>query len=751
MTVVDWLLSMFKKRSSLSRVSMITSRIAKTVTNANADTFRHPILSDEDHNEGCKLGIDTWADTCCAGKHAYVEEFVEGKTVTATGFTSSLGSVTNLPVANIVDAYDATDGTVILLECNNSIYLGVKMSDSLMNPIQVEEVGVRVDTRPKRYYPYEVGCQTLSFPDGTVIPVLYEGVLPYIPIRRPTKEEVHNCRRLELSSRVPWDPFLLDGEFCAVSSGFDSIDMITVMDHLDICDPVASELMSIQLTTILSMQPMIEQVGDTDDFRTIHALNTKRQDSISPEELSKRLCIGLKTAARTLNATTHQYVHTTGLLTKRFRTDKSHLRYKQLSRQYGTFYTDYLKVSVKSIRGFIGGVIYTNKIGFKKFFPCENEKGEETGRSLRTFIEMVGLPYSLHSDNHTNFKEGFFKRMLRKFGIYQTFTEPHSPWQNRAEPAIGEVKAYARRLMQTTNTPVRLWCFCYEYSADLLSLLATGRFDLQGRTSYEVAMHYTPDISEYVSYTWFQWCWYYDEGTKSKRLCHWLGPAHQVGQAFCSYIILDNAEYIARSSVIGIDQPELNSDFMKDETSKFMTSMESIIGNHGEGVFKDASPTAIYYDAFGEDTGADDNVLPYGDELIDAKTETIDEAYLEALDTYIGAEIVIPDRDAVPVLAKVKKRKRDAADQPIGEANSNPILDTRVYELEFPDGHIEEYAVNVIAENLLNMADDDGWDCGLLEEIEDFRRDDAVAVSKADGFTEVSNGAQVPVITTKGW
>ena len=80
MTAVDWLLSTFKKRSSLSRVStlsrvsMITSRIAKTVTNTNADTFRHPILSDEDHNEGCKLGIDTWAETCCAGKHAYVEK-----------------------------------------------------------------------------------------------------------------------------------------------------------------------------------------------------------------------------------------------------------------------------------------------------------------------------------------------------------------------------------------------------------------------------------------------------------------------------------------------------------------------------------------------------------------------------------------------------------------------------------------------------------------------------------------------------
>ena len=59
---------------------------------------------------------------------------------------------------------------------------------------------------------------------------------------------------------------------------------------------------------------------------------------------------------------------------------------------------------------------------------------------------------------------------------------------------------------------------------------------------------------------------------------------------------------------------------------------------------------------------------------------------------------------------------------PAGESNPNPILDTRTYELEFPEGRIEEYAVNVIAENLLNQADADGWDTGLLEEILDARR-----------------------------
>ena len=81
----------------------------------------------------------------CAGKHPHVEEFVLGKTVTAKGFSSSLGKLDNLPVANILYAYYHAKGSVILLEHNNVIYMGDNMVDSLSNPVQSEEAGVGVD------------------------------------------------------------------------------------------------------------------------------------------------------------------------------------------------------------------------------------------------------------------------------------------------------------------------------------------------------------------------------------------------------------------------------------------------------------------------------------------------------------------------------------------------------------------------------------------------------------------------------
>ena len=124
---------------------------------------------------------------------------------------------------------------------------------------------------------------------------------------------------------------------------------------------------------------------------------------------------------------------------------------------YVTLYVDHLKVVVKSVRQFRGGNLYTEKLGFKKFLPCSNENSAETGHTFRGFIELVAPPPTLHSDNHKDFKEGLFKRLLRNFGIIPTYTDPHLPCQNRAKPAIGEFKRHARKIILELNTPIRLW------------------------------------------------------------------------------------------------------------------------------------------------------------------------------------------------------------------------------------------------------------------------------------------------------
>ena len=58
---------------------------------------------------------------------------------------------------------------------------------------------------------------------------------------------------------------------------------------------------------------------------------------------------------------------------------------------------------------------------------------------------------------------------------------------------------------------------------------------------------------------------------------------------------------------------------------------------------------------------------------------------VESYDKYLSAEVMLPLGDKLQT-AKVMKRKRDDNNIPIGIANNNPLLDTRVYQVQFPDG-----------------------------------------------------------------
>ena len=60
----------------------------------------------------------------------------------------------------------------------------------------------------------------------------------------------------------------------------------------------------------------------------------------------------------------------------------------------------------------------------------------------------------------------------------------------------------------------------------------------------------------------------------------------------------------------------------------------------------------------------------------------MDDIMPEAMDNYIGVEIMIYHGDTV-AQGSVGRRKRDVEGNTIGRANSNPILDTQVYEVEF--------------------------------------------------------------------
>eukprot|EP00804_Cyclotella_cryptica_P004584 CCRYP_006917-RA/>CCRYP_006917-RA protein AED:0.37 eAED:0.37 QI:0/0/0/1/1/1/2/0/226 len=101
-------------------------------------------------------------------------------------------------------------------------------------------------------------------------------------------------------------------------------------------------------------------------------------------------------------------------------------------------------------------------------------------------------------------------------------------------------------------------------------------------------------------------------------------------------------------------------------------------------------------------------------------------------------------------LAQVLRRKRDAKGNVVGSAHHNPALDTRVYEVRFPDGHTKELDTNVIAEAVYAQCDADGNQYVLRNAIVDYQKDPSVAVARDDQVTIV-DGKNIIKRSTCGW
>ena len=64
--------------------------------------------------------------------------------------------------------------------------------------------------------------------------------------------------------------------------------------------------------------------------------------------------------------------------------------------------------------------------------------------------------------------------------------------------------------------------------------------------------------------------------------------------------------------------------------------------------------------------------------------------------------------------------------------SDNPIMNSMIYEVEFPDRQGKEYSTNIIAENILSQVDSDGYSMQLMQVIVDYKCDDSVAVQMAN-------------------
>jgi hypothetical protein len=484
---------------------------------------------------------------------------------------------------------------------------------------------------------------------------------------------------------------------------------------------------------------------------SIATINIKgRQPRVNAKKLAKRWSIGEILAAKTLQVTTQKGVRNALYpVERRFRTKQAQLRYAQLSGRHGRFYTDTFFSSTPAIDNSTCCQLFANDIGFSTVYPMHLKS--EAPNALKCFLQDVGTPQVLHSDNAKELMQGEWRKICNDFAIKTTYTEPRSPWQNRAEGNIHKLKRHIHRKMKSNNVPKKLWSYCSHWSCDVCNKTASNIFSLNGRTPYKAIYNHTPDISSQCEFDFYEPIWYYEpnEFPEDKRILgRWLGEAHRTGQAMCYWVLTATGKPIARSTVQPIAEEDMMTEVVKLELQSFDETISLKLTQDADQSEDINLPDYLGY--------FDDNILDeqyetplYESVEPEATMPEMDDFTLDDFDKYISAEVLLPKGDEM-VLGKVIGRKRDIDDNPIGVANSNPILGTHLYEVQFPEGVIEEYSANIIAQNLYSQLDSEGHRYYLMEAIIDYKKEDD-ALPYEERFVVANNGNVHKRRTTKGW
>ena len=472
----------------------------------------------------------------------------------------------------------------------------------------------------------------------------------------------------------------------------------------------------------------------------------ERKGTVSPETLAKRWHIGVEKARQTIEKTTQlavrDFTNTTG--GRRLKPIHQQLKYRRLDVE---MYCDTLEGRCKSLLGNRYAAVYCTPYHWISVDPIE--KKSDAHKTLDSLFRSVGVPRVIIPDNAPDLAEGEFRRKATKCGSHIHPIEAYTPNANIAEDGIRELKRAYRRVMRAKKVPACLWDLCLQHTALVRQHTVSSIRELYGETPHTRLTGDTGDISFLCEFGYYDYVWFSDpesETMENKRLGKYCGPSLNNGDAMSARIITDKARFVHRTSVWPIKEEDWSVDAFKQRVAEFEASLKErlkdrynpIEPNPEEDDDEVETPTHEPYQPLEPE---DKPALP---ELAEA-----DEVQHEAFDRYIAARVRVPRGDDW-AYGTVKRRKRDADGNLIGESNKNPLLDSSIYEVELDDGESEAFSANIIAEHIYSQIDDEGYTHYTLSEIIDHRSDSS-AVTKDDGFVTLRNGQKKPRMTTKGW
>ena len=399
----------------------------------------------------------------------------------------------------------------------------------------------------------------------------------------------------------------------------------------------------------------------------------------------------------------------------------------------------------RSTRGNTCCQVFVSDKGFVAIYPMKSQK--EFPVALHWFCKQVGAPDTLIADGHKSLRSGEVKRFCDQVGTTLKTLEAHTPWANRAELYIGILKEATRKDFRASNAPMALWDYALERRAQIHNAVPRPLFQNNGMTPHQATFGAPADISNICNYNWYEWVYYRDDGSfpeNKERLGRILGPIKNEGNEMAQAILNSNGKVISRRSIRRLKREERHSETEKLKRSTFDAIIKDKLGDSlkSPAVKPDNTP-------YSDDDEPDLLSLPDDQDPVndgDSSRSAFEQPITDAL---IHAELNMQQGESLQN-ARVVGRSKNQDGEVTGTYHENPMLNTILYDVEFPDGEIKEYSANVIAMNMYSQVDADGYRTQLIEDIVDFQRD-TNAVRMEDKYITTPSGQRRMRKSTVGW
>ena len=447
-------------------------------------------------------------------------------------------------------------------------------------------------------------------------------------------------------------------------------------------------------------------------------------------------------------------------ISREFPTNDRGRRYRRLVNS--VFFTDtfFVTKKAKSTRGFKCCQIFVSDKGFIWIRLMEKIDLSNMMSALKGFCKEVGIPETLICDPHATQTARDVRHFLYEVGTTLRVLERGTQWANLAERFIGLLKNGVRSDLAESNSPMVFWDYCVERRVQIMNLTARGTHKLGGMNPYTALLGEHGDLSNIASYGWFEWVYYLEDRKASvaqfpnqvAKLGRCLGPSKNYGNEMAQWILTESGNVVARRTIRRLTPHEL-SVTNEDERDKRRMFMERIRARHGDSLHlpstgeqvSTALPTIpeeteddlyklwledptdltpfmeegqIDFQAVASEVQATD--IPHADITDDNGNPLSEHSFRDLM---VGVEVLLPQGEGT-ALCKVLRRSVDKDGKTTGVYDTDPpSLNTMIYDVEFPNGVVQQYGANIIAMNVLEQVEDDGHYTVKLKQILGHRRD----------------------------